>query len=70
MEYYCDRMGLSVGNWTFYEVFGAFRLAVIMQQIYYRYHHGQTHNPAFKDLWTFAGYLESRCRQAIERGRG
>ena len=68
VDYYCDRMGLRVADWRFYEVFGAFRLAVIMQQIYYRYHHGQTHNPAFKDLWTFAGYLESRCRQAIERG--
>ena len=67
VDYYCDRMGLSTGNWTFYEVFGLFRLAVIMQQIYYRYHHGQTHNPAFKDLWMYAGYLEWRCRQAMER---
>ncbi|HEV8557273.1 MAG TPA: phosphotransferase family protein [Actinophytocola sp.] len=65
--YYCSKMGLSAGNWTFYEVFGLFRLAVIMQQIYYRYHHGQTHNPAFKDLWMYAGYLEWRCRQAMER---
>jgi aminoglycoside phosphotransferase (APT) family kinase protein len=70
VDYYCDRMGLRVADWRFYEVFGAFRLAVIMQQIYYRYHHGQTHNPAFKNLWTFAGYLESRCRRAIERGAG
>jgi aminoglycoside phosphotransferase (APT) family kinase protein len=67
VDHYCDRMGLSAGNWTFYEVFGQFRLAVIMQQIYFRYYHGQTHNPAFKDLWMFAGYLEWRCRQAIER---
>jgi aminoglycoside phosphotransferase (APT) family kinase protein len=67
VDYYCDRMGLSAGNWRFYEVFGLFRLAVIMQQIYYRYHHGQTHNPAFRDLWMYAGYLEWRCRQAMER---
>jgi aminoglycoside phosphotransferase (APT) family kinase protein len=66
VDYYCTNMGLSPGNWTFYEVFGLFRLAVIIQQIYYRYHHGQTHNPAFKDLWMFAGYLEWRCRQAME----
>jgi aminoglycoside phosphotransferase (APT) family kinase protein len=65
VDYYCHRMGLSAGDWTFYEVFGLFRLAVIMQQIYYRYHHGQTHNPAFKDLWIYAGYLEWRCRKAI-----
>jgi aminoglycoside phosphotransferase (APT) family kinase protein len=68
VEYYCGRMGFSAGNWTFYEVFGLFRLAVIMQQIYYRYHHGQTHNPAFKDMWRYSGHLELRCRQAIDRG--
>jgi aminoglycoside phosphotransferase (APT) family kinase protein len=34
-------------DWTFYEVFGLFRLAVIAQQIWYRYRNGQTTNPAF-----------------------
>lgn len=67
VDYYCDRMGLAAGNWAFYEVFGLFRLAVIMQQIYYRYFHGQTHNPAFKDIWMRGAYLESRCLQAMER---
>lgn len=68
VDYYCGRMGFSAGNWTFYEVFGLFRLAVIIQQIYYRYHHGQTHNPAFKDMWRFVGHLEWRCQQALARG--
>jgi aminoglycoside phosphotransferase (APT) family kinase protein len=61
-EYYCAQTGLVVDDWTFYEVFGLFRLAVIMQQIYYRYHHGQTTNPAFKDFWSLVTYLEARCR--------
>jgi aminoglycoside phosphotransferase (APT) family kinase protein len=65
VDYYCSRTGLVPENWTFYEVFGHFRLAVIMQQIYYRYHHGQTHNPAFRDLWMYSGYLEWRCRKAM-----
>lgn len=65
VDYYCDRMGLRPANWSWYEAFGLFRLAVIMQQIYYRYHHGQTHNPAFKDFWMFSGYLEWRCRKVI-----
>ncbi|MGQ0839735.1 phosphotransferase family protein [Actinokineospora sp.] len=65
VEHYCDRMGLRPANWAFYEAFGLFRLAVILQQIYYRYHHGQTHNPAFKDFWMFSGYLEWRCREVI-----
>ena len=34
-------------QWRFYEVFGLFRLAVIAQQIYYRYFHGQTTNEAY-----------------------
>lgn len=65
VDYYCERTGLSAANWTFYEVFGLFRLAVIMQQIYFRYHEGQTHNPAFAQLNRFAGYLFDRCRAAI-----
>ncbi|WP_024795716.1 phosphotransferase family protein [Tomitella biformata] len=66
VEYYLDKTGLSTDNWRFYEVFGLFRLAVIAQQIYYRYHHGQTTNPAFKDFWVIVGYLDSRCTQLIE----
>ena len=62
VAHYADRTGLDVGDWTFYEVFGLFRLAGIAQQIYYRFHHGQTTNPAFKDFWYFVTYLESRCR--------
>ena len=65
VAYYCDRMGLSADNWVFYEVFGWFRLGVIMQQIYYRFHSGQTHNPAFKGFPKFVEYLDARCRRAI-----
>jgi len=63
--YYSQKSGFVVDDWTFYEVFGLFRLAVIMQQIYYRYHHGQTTNPAFKDFWFLVTYLEERCRTRI-----
>ena len=31
---------------TYYEVFGLYKLAVVLQQIYYRYHVGQTSDPA------------------------
>jgi aminoglycoside phosphotransferase (APT) family kinase protein len=34
----------------FYRVFGLFRLAVITQQIYYRYYHGQTRDARFGAL--------------------
>lgn len=65
VAYYCERMGLDAGNWLFYDVFGAFRLAVIMQQIYYRFHSGQTHNPAFANLETFVTYLFTRCDKKL-----
>ncbi|MFC4057333.1 phosphotransferase family protein [Planomonospora corallina] len=47
VERYLARTGLKMGDWTFYEVFGLFRLAVIAQQIWFRYRAGQTTNPAF-----------------------
>jgi aminoglycoside phosphotransferase (APT) family kinase protein len=69
VEYYSRRTGLPVDDWTFYEVYGLFRLAAVLQQIYYRYHHGDTHNPAFQDFWQFISYLDWRCREIIKNGR-
>jgi len=31
VEYYCDKTGFNVENWAFYEVYGLFRLSVIVQ---------------------------------------
>ena len=50
---------------TFYEVYGVFRLAGIVQQIYYRYHHKQTRNPAFRRFWLLTHYLHGRCRRVM-----
>jgi aminoglycoside phosphotransferase (APT) family kinase protein len=67
VAYYAERTGLSVSpeQWTFYEVFGLFRLAVIAQQIYYRYHHGQTTNEAYAAFLPIVTYLEGRCARLI-----
>jgi aminoglycoside phosphotransferase (APT) family kinase protein len=65
---YTEQTGLAPFDMTFYEVYGLFRLAVIAQQIYFRYHHGQTRNPAFRRLWLLVHYLEWRCRRRIRRG--
>ncbi len=66
VDYYCKKMNIEVDDFTFYEVYGLFRLAGIVQQIYYRYHHGQTKNPAFKNFWIFVHYLMWRCKKAIK----
>ncbi|MCQ4121873.1 phosphotransferase family protein [Rhodococcus tibetensis] len=71
VEYYCRQMGIGLGDreWAFYEVFGLFRLAVICQQIYYRYHHKQTTNKAFRFFGIAVVLLEQRCRSIIRRSR-
>ena len=67
VAHYCDRMGFSVTpeQWRFYEVFGLFRLAVIAQQIWYRYFHKQTTNEAYAVFGPAVGYLETRCRSLL-----
>jgi aminoglycoside phosphotransferase (APT) family kinase protein len=67
VERYVEKTGRRVGDFRFYEVYGLFRLAVIAQQIYYRYHHRETRNPAFKNFWVFAHYLAWRCKKLIGR---
>jgi aminoglycoside phosphotransferase (APT) family kinase protein len=67
VERYCERMGfaLTPEQWRFYEVFGLFRLAVIAQQIWYRYFHQQTTNEAYAVFGPAVGYLEERCRRLV-----
>jgi aminoglycoside phosphotransferase (APT) family kinase protein len=69
IAYYLEKTGFKVDNFAFYEVYGLFRLAAIAQQIYYRYHHKQTDNPAFKNIWFFVHYLLWQCRRAIKGKR-
>lgn len=64
---YFEKSGREPRDMTFYEVYGLFRLAVIVQQIYYRYHHKQTRNPAFREFWLVVHYLHARCSRIIRR---
>ena len=64
---YAERTGFAPPNWTFYEVYGVFRLAGIAQQIYYRYHRGETKNPAFRHFWLYVHILHRRCRLLMRR---
>ncbi len=66
VDYYCEKTGLNASDFAFYEVYGLFRLAAIAQQIYYRYHHKQTRNPAYKNYWFFVNYLIRRCKKIIK----
>ena len=70
VAYYLEKTGLKIDNWTFYEVFGLFRLAGIVQQIYYRYYNKQTSNPAFKNFWIIVHVLHAKCLKLIAQYEG
>jgi len=65
--YYAERTGRVIDDTDFYEVYGLFRLAAILQQIWYRFHHGQTSNPAFAAFGDLAVYLDARCQGILDR---
>ena len=50
LERYDERTQLDLTKIAFYEVFALFKLAVVLQQIFYRYHRGQTDDPRFAIL--------------------
>jgi aminoglycoside phosphotransferase (APT) family kinase protein len=70
VDHYASRRGYAITpeQWRFYEVFGLFRLAVIAQQIYYRYHHGQTTNEEHARFLPVVEYLDTRCHRLIAEG--
>lgn len=72
VDYYTAKTGRSVSpeQWRFYEVFGLFRLGVIAQQIYYRYHHGQTTNEASARFLPMVQLLDARCNRLIDEATG
>jgi aminoglycoside phosphotransferase (APT) family kinase protein len=67
VDWYCARRGIAMdlGQWRFYEAFGLFRLAVIIQQIWYRFVEGQTSNPAYAGFGEAVRYLEQRTRRVV-----
>jgi aminoglycoside phosphotransferase (APT) family kinase protein len=62
---YGDLTGRPMDGIAFYEVFGIFRLAAIIQQIYHRYSTGGTTNPAFKHFWVMVRACHSEARKRI-----
>ncbi len=65
VDYYLNKTDLTPQNWAFYEVFGVFRLAVITQQIYYRYYHKHSSNPTVKNFWMVVQALHVRALKLI-----
>jgi aminoglycoside phosphotransferase (APT) family kinase protein len=62
---YLEISGRKCNDFTFYEVFGLFRLTVIIQQIWARYKAGQTTNPAFQGFGMGVNILIKRAQGLI-----
>ncbi|MFH1033045.1 MAG: phosphotransferase family protein [Pseudomonadota bacterium] len=65
VELYGQRTGRVMDQIDFYYTFGLFRLTVIVQQIYYRYHHGQTKDQRFAQLGATTHALLAQAGRVI-----
>jgi len=61
VEHYAGRSSRDLSNIRFYEIFAVFKIAVVVQQIYFRYVQGQTKDERFA---TFDARVEFLARQA------
>jgi aminoglycoside phosphotransferase (APT) family kinase protein len=65
VERYAERSGRDVSGIGFFEVFALFKIAVVIQQIYYRFVKGQTDDPRFASFGDRVGYLAKRASALV-----
>jgi aminoglycoside phosphotransferase (APT) family kinase protein len=68
LDFYADKTGADVSGFQFYYVYGIWRLAVIIQQIYARFYRGQNDNPRFKNYGQMTSALGELARLKIKTG--
>lgn len=66
-ERYASITGRDLSDIVFYYSFGLFKTAVVLQQIYYRYHQGLTKDPRFAALNLGVRLLAEKAAEHIER---
>jgi aminoglycoside phosphotransferase (APT) family kinase protein len=69
LERYSSRTGKDVSSFLFYYVFGSFKIAVIVQQIYARYKKGSTSDPRFATLVYVVKACSQNALRAIQYNR-
>jgi aminoglycoside phosphotransferase (APT) family kinase protein len=67
VERYAELSGTAIESYSFYYCYGLFRLAGIIQQIYFRWHHGQTRDERFRNLHLAVHALLATAEAVIER---
>jgi aminoglycoside phosphotransferase (APT) family kinase protein len=68
VQRYAQKTGHDVSDMAFYLVFARFKIAVIIQQIYYRYHQGLTHDERFATMPQRITLLLRAALQTAETG--
>ena len=69
VEMYSKKSGNPINNLVFYYVYGLFKLAVIVQQIYFRYDKGYTTDKRFANLNQHTKLLFTIANQAIQKNK-
>lgn len=69
LMHYAAHRKISAEGFLFYYVFGCFKIAVIVQQIYARYRKGLTTDPRFAGLIEVVKAMAANGRQAIQYNR-
>jgi aminoglycoside phosphotransferase (APT) family kinase protein len=69
LERYAQRTGRALTHIRYHEVLGLFKLAVILQQIYYRFHRGQTQDERFRSFDRRVRGLIRQAASLIEKER-
>jgi aminoglycoside phosphotransferase (APT) family kinase protein len=69
VEHYTRRTGRSIGDPVFYFAYGLLKIAVIVQQIYFRYQKGLTRDPRFAQLGELVKACGNLAQRAIESKR-
>ena len=68
VDRYAEQTGYDLRNQVFYYVFGAFKIGVIIQQIYARYKAGLTQDPRFANLIFAVKACGANAIKALEKG--
>ncbi len=69
IESYAQRTRRDLSNAVFYYTYGLLKIAVIVQQIYFRYRRGLTKDPRFADLGGLVNACGNLAQRAIEKMR-
>jgi aminoglycoside phosphotransferase (APT) family kinase protein len=66
IDRYAARSGRDLSDIRYYEIFAVFKIAVVIQQIYYRYAHGQTTDRRFATFDARVAYLARHAARLAE----